>query len=229
MPRWWASSWMTVIADLVGELVRIGEVLLEREAEQRDPVGDGDPVGGPLGPRHALVQAVQRLVRTELVLAPLVGRRVVGDDDRDLVQGGRERHRDRREGALDEHARTGGVGRGRRVRSGRPCGVWPCRPYPRVVDARTKDPDGFVVVVEPGDRIHFLDWGGSGEPGLLLIHGLSEHGLDLGARRSPDRRGTPRRRDGPARARPVRRPDRGLRRPTSSPRTSSPSPKARAC
>ncbi len=38
------------------------------------------------------------------------------------------------------------------------------------------EPDGFVVVVEPGDRIHFLDWGGdggSGEPGVLLIHGLS--------------------------------------------------------
>ena len=51
------------------------------------------------------------------------------------------------------------------------------------------EPDGFVVVVEPGDRIHFLDWGGqpsrepaggppggSGSPrapGVLLIHGLS--------------------------------------------------------
>ena len=41
------------------------------------------------------------------------------------------------------------------------------------MDARTKDPDGFVVVVEPGDRIHFLDWGGEGTPGVLLIHGLS--------------------------------------------------------
>jgi pimeloyl-ACP methyl ester carboxylesterase len=42
------------------------------------------------------------------------------------------------------------------------------------------EPDGFVVVVEPGDRIHFLDWGGGGGaggagggPGILLIHGLS--------------------------------------------------------
>ena len=34
------------------------------------------------------------------------------------------------------------------------------------------EPDGFVVVVEPGDRIHFLDWGGSGEPGIVLVHGL---------------------------------------------------------
>ena len=42
------------------------------------------------------------------------------------------------------------------------------------------EPDGFVVVVEPGDRIHFLDWGGPpvdvGAPpsGVLLIHGLSQ-------------------------------------------------------
>jgi pimeloyl-ACP methyl ester carboxylesterase len=46
------------------------------------------------------------------------------------------------------------------------------------------DPDGFVVVVDPGDRIHFLDWGEPGlndghvshaprRPGVLLIHGLS--------------------------------------------------------
>ena len=41
------------------------------------------------------------------------------------------------------------------------------------------EPDGFVVVVDPGDRIHFLDWGGgeradgAGEPGVLLVPGLS--------------------------------------------------------
>jgi pimeloyl-ACP methyl ester carboxylesterase len=40
------------------------------------------------------------------------------------------------------------------------------------------EPDGFVVVVEPGDRIHFLDWGpgtddGSGDADIVLIHGLS--------------------------------------------------------
>ena len=38
------------------------------------------------------------------------------------------------------------------------------------------EPAGFVVVVEPGDRIHFLDWGGAGEPGVLLLHGLSGSG-----------------------------------------------------
>jgi pimeloyl-ACP methyl ester carboxylesterase len=35
------------------------------------------------------------------------------------------------------------------------------------------EPAGFVVVADSGDRIHFLDWGGSGRPGVLLIHGLS--------------------------------------------------------
>jgi len=35
------------------------------------------------------------------------------------------------------------------------------------------EPAGFVVEVAPGDRIHFLDWGGVGEPPVLLIHGLS--------------------------------------------------------
>ncbi len=35
------------------------------------------------------------------------------------------------------------------------------------------EPPGFVVVVEPGDRIHFLDWGGDGEPGVVLVHGLA--------------------------------------------------------
>lgn len=36
------------------------------------------------------------------------------------------------------------------------------------------EPDGFVVLVEPGDRIHFLDWGAPPEaPGVLLVHGLS--------------------------------------------------------
>jgi pimeloyl-ACP methyl ester carboxylesterase len=39
-------------------------------------------------------------------------------------------------------------------------------------------PEGFVVVVEPGDRIHFLDWGGPVEaregPAVLLIHGVAQ-------------------------------------------------------
>ncbi len=53
------------------------------------------------------------------------------------------------------------------------------------------EPEGFVVVTESGDRIHFLDWGGPGAPdapdgqrapsepeppGVLAVHGLSQTG-----------------------------------------------------
>ena len=42
------------------------------------------------------------------------------------------------------------------------------------------EPDGFVVVAESGDRIHFLDWGGPAgpgvAPGILAVHGLSQTG-----------------------------------------------------
>ncbi len=34
-------------------------------------------------------------------------------------------------------------------------------------------PAGYIVVSDTGDRIHYLDWGGSGSPGVVLIHGLS--------------------------------------------------------
>jgi pimeloyl-ACP methyl ester carboxylesterase len=44
--------------------------------------------------------------------------------------------------------------------------------YPSRVEP-SLEPSGYVVEVRPGDRIHFLDWGGRGEPGVLLIHGLS--------------------------------------------------------
>ena len=41
------------------------------------------------------------------------------------------------------------------------------------------EPEGFVVVVEPGDRIHFLDWGRragarTAAGGVLAVHGLSQ-------------------------------------------------------
>lgn len=49
-----------------------------------------------------------------------------------------------------------------------PSGAASSRPEPA-----TADPPGFVVVVEPGDRIHFLDWGGKGGPGVVLVHGLA--------------------------------------------------------
>jgi pimeloyl-ACP methyl ester carboxylesterase len=41
----------------------------------------------------------------------------------------------------------------------------------------TDVPAGFVVTVDPGDRVHFLDWGGDGRDaaaGILLIPGLRQ-------------------------------------------------------
>jgi pimeloyl-ACP methyl ester carboxylesterase len=35
------------------------------------------------------------------------------------------------------------------------------------------EPAGYVVLVEPGDRVHFLDWGGVGRPAVVLVHGLA--------------------------------------------------------
>ena len=60
--------------DLLGEVVGVGEVGFERQSEQRDPVGRRDPVGAVLRPGDALVQAVERVVRPELVLAELLAR-----------------------------------------------------------------------------------------------------------------------------------------------------------
>lgn len=52
------------------------------------------------------------------------------------------------------------------------------RPLDAIPDADpTAEPDGYLVEVAPGDRIHFLDWGGpedGGSQGAALIHGLSQ-------------------------------------------------------
>ena len=37
----------------------------------------------------------------------------------------------------------------------------------------TFEPAGYVVLVDPGDRIHFLDWAGAGAPAVVLVHGLA--------------------------------------------------------
>jgi pimeloyl-ACP methyl ester carboxylesterase len=60
----------------------------------------------------------------------------------------------------------------------------PARPVPLELDISgvsepdaEAEPEGLVVLVEPGDRIHFLNWGEparpDGGPGVVLIHGLS--------------------------------------------------------
>ena len=35
------------------------------------------------------------------------------------------------------------------------------------------EPIGYLVASDSGDRIHYLDWGGSGRPGVVLVHGLA--------------------------------------------------------
>jgi pimeloyl-ACP methyl ester carboxylesterase len=64
-------------------------------------------------------------------------------------------------------------------------------PPPADAAGATQDPAGFVVLVEPGDRIQFLDWDGSGAPGVLLVHGLAASGLvwaPVARRLAPHRR-----------------------------------------
>lgn len=60
----------------------------------------------------------------------------------------------------------------------------PAPPTAPVPD-QTFEPEGFVVIAESGERIHFLDWDGPGGagtavgpglPGVLAIHGLSQTG-----------------------------------------------------
>ena len=45
--------------DFVRQVVGIGEVLLERQAKERDPARDDRPIRAPFGPRDTFVQPVQ--------------------------------------------------------------------------------------------------------------------------------------------------------------------------
>ena len=109
--------------DFLGEVVGIGEVVLEREPEEGDLVRRRDPIGAPLRPRDAFVQPVEGVVRAEVVVAPLGRRGIVLDDDRDLVEGGGERHRDGSQGTLDEPLEADVAGGGRGGRCGPRVGV----------------------------------------------------------------------------------------------------------
>ena len=166
--------------DFIGELVRVGEVRLKRQSEEDDPVREGGPVGAPLGAWHPLVETVERVVVIDPVLQPLVRRRLVVDDDGNLVERARERLGDRGEGELDQRL-EGSMAAGSRSGAGAAGAAAALDHGDRILRAMTTDtpsdraaePAGFVVEVAPGDRIHFLDWGSEGRPGVLLIHGLS--------------------------------------------------------
>ena len=163
--------------DLLLEIDRVGKVLLEGQPEKGDLVGRRDEVVGPLGSGDALVQAIQAVGVAELLAGWLVL-----DHDRDLLERRIEWWRDLGEGVVDEA-----------LEALAPERTWPAvtaasasdghgPPILALVDAPAgtpspaadpaTEPEGFVVVVQPNDRIHFLDWGGTNRPGILLIHGL---------------------------------------------------------
>ena len=176
--------------DLLLEVARVREVLLQRQPEQRDLVGQHRGVRLPLRPGHALIDAVEPIGVLELVASG-----DILDDDGNLTERDIERRRDRRECVVDDALEPVGAGRlaatvtAPTAADGHgPPMLAAVQPASSVswLDAvlapapdPTAEPDGFVVVVEPNDRIHFLDWGGPAGgtgPGVLLVHGLANTG-----------------------------------------------------
>jgi pimeloyl-ACP methyl ester carboxylesterase len=178
---------------LVGELVRIGEIGFQGQAEDQDPVRLDGPVGAPLVERHALVEAVERLVGAEAVVAQLLRRGLVRDDDGNLVERRAERGRNSGDRPVDQVVEPlvlRGVGTpGREAGSSTALdhGVRMLAAMTQPLDppeldsvleialeaAAAPDPDpqaepeGFMVA-NHDTRLHFLDWGeptGEGTPG----------------------------------------------------------------
>ena len=89
-------------SDLVGELVGIGEVGLERQPEERDLVRVRHQVSSVLDRWDALVEPVQPGVVVCTAEVSLLGRRQLVDDDRDVLEEAAERLRQPIERALDE-------------------------------------------------------------------------------------------------------------------------------
>jgi pimeloyl-ACP methyl ester carboxylesterase len=172
--------------DLLLEVQRVREVLLQREAENRDRVRVGHVVGTPGGAWRAVIQPVERLVRSKPLLAALARRRLVSDHDGHIAERCCERRRDARERAIDEGleldvscvavaATLGKIGGGDsavalRHGNGIVGRMEPIKgPGLSLLDLRTDrapepdpeaEPAGFIVISDDGTRIHFLDWGG---------------------------------------------------------------------
>ena len=90
-------------ADLVGQLVGIGEVSFKGQAEERDLVGEGHRARALLHARDALVEPVQPAVVGGAAELRLLGHRQLLDDDRDVVEEPPEVRWQRAEDALHEH------------------------------------------------------------------------------------------------------------------------------
>ena len=65
MPRWWASSWMTVTRTSSASSSGSGKSSSSGIRNRLILFGNGDEVRAPVGPRRALVEAVQRSSATE--------------------------------------------------------------------------------------------------------------------------------------------------------------------
>ena len=186
--------------DLVGELFGIGEILFQRQPEQGDPVRDRRPVGAPFRPsgrprtaRRALVRARSRSRGSDRATAR---RR-----SRSRPRRGRPRTAGGSRPAPRRPApRTGdGVWLGGEL-AGYRVGAWPWRTYPRAMEtraaARSDRRAGWVRRGRSGPVTGSTSSTGAGSPdgaGVLLVHGLSEHRLVLGARRPPPASSAPRR------------------------------------
>ena len=72
--------------DLLRQVARVGEVLLQRYPEEGDLVGEGDQIGGVLHDGRALVEPVQPAVVVGLAKLVLLGRRPVLDDHGDALE-----------------------------------------------------------------------------------------------------------------------------------------------
>jgi pimeloyl-ACP methyl ester carboxylesterase len=177
--------------DLIGQVVRIGEVRLEREAEDEDPVRLRDPVGAPFVERHTLVQAIQDLVGTKPVLAQLLRGGLVRDHHRDVIERRPKRGGDGCDRAVDQEVEplvVCGVRTPRREPGSSttldhgvrmlaamthrldpvPDGLVPIELDPAAAPGADPGarPDGFMVAGADA-RLHFLDWGEPDAPAAV--------------------------------------------------------------
>ncbi len=103
IPRWWASSWRTVAQ--TSSASSSGSAKSASSGSRNRVIRLGN--GAQSAPHSVLGTPSYRPYRVssglDLVLPDLLVRRLVGDHDRDLVEGGRERLRDRRQRLIDQH------------------------------------------------------------------------------------------------------------------------------
>ena len=164
------------LANLVGQLARVGKVFFERQPKERDLVRQRGPVGAPGRRRNALVQAVEDLV----VLRGFV----VDHDGHVLEQPLNFRWQSVQRG-LNEPLETRVVPPARTVaercapsRMAASLAATASKRHVPMLLSVVAEPDSLVVTADTGDRLHFLDWGSAPEdrsqlPPLLLIHGLA--------------------------------------------------------